>query len=231
MALALPVPLNLPLHLLVWALDLLGCGRSFVDLSVYLSGFDSAMQQTRARMTIADWSAFATMWRSSWWWIRCKRTTPPQRRSDWGRWCHAPFGPRAHWEAFHIQGTCIAHLPHFEEALGKVRKNRNGLGMFPRIVCRVEAVHWVKTASPERARGWAVCGTLHGLLVQRAQVNQLRLDACKAREVIVWRSPQEKKNRVVRVPRRASRYREASVVDLPPCRTKGVYKRINRTSI
>ena len=33
--------------------------------------------------------------------------------------------------------------------------------------------------------------------------------------------PQEKKNRVVPVPRRASRYREASVVDLPPCRTKG----------
>ena len=33
------------------------------------------------------------------------------------------------------------------------RKNPIGLGMFPRIVCRVEAVHWVKTASPERARG------------------------------------------------------------------------------
>ena len=61
MALALPVPSNLPLHLLEWALDLLGCGRSFVDLSVYLCGFDSAMQKTRVRMTIADWSAFATM--------------------------------------------------------------------------------------------------------------------------------------------------------------------------
>ena len=82
------------------------------------------------------------------------------------------------------------------------------------------AVHWVKTASPEQARSWAVGGTLHGLPGQRVQVDQLCLDACKAMEVIVWRSPKEKKNRVVPVPRRAGRYREASVVDLPPCRTK-----------
>ena len=157
----------------------LRCTLNTADLSVYLSGFDSAMQKLRVTMTIADWSAFATMWRSSWWWIRCKRKTPQQRRSDWGRWRHAPFGPHAHWEAFRIQGTCIAHLPHFEEALDKVRKNPNGLVLLLRIVCRLEAVHWVKTASPQQARGWAVGGTLHGLPGQRAQVDQLRLDAAK----------------------------------------------------
>lgn len=43
MDLAVPIPLNLPLHLLAWALDLSCCRRSYVDGSVYLC--DSTLQQ------------------------------------------------------------------------------------------------------------------------------------------------------------------------------------------
>ena len=78
--------------------------------------------KTRVRMTIGDWRAFATTWKCLWWWIRCKRTMPPQRRSAWGPWCHFLFWPHARWKAFHIQGTCMAQLPRFTDAVNEVQK-------------------------------------------------------------------------------------------------------------